>query len=77
MNSLDALEYVDANLQYMDDLRTNDENNRVTIEEIGQTTLERELKNDRDVRNGVKENNPNIANTEPREEPKGDQGNQD
>ena len=70
VSSSDALPYADADLQSMDEFAINDGNNRVTIEEIEQTTFEREIRN-REIRPELKENNPDITNTEIRDEPKG------
>jgi hypothetical protein len=69
VSSADALPYADADLQSMDEFAINDGNNRVTIEEIEQTTLEREI--NREIRPALKENTPNISNSEIRDEPKG------
>ena len=61
--------YADADLYSIDNFITDDDN-RITIEEIEQTTLERETTN-REYRTDFKENDPNITNTEVRDESKG------
>ena len=55
----------------MDGYKVNEDDNRVTIEEIEQTTLERETINREFIRSDPKENNPNLTNTETRSESKG------
>ena len=61
--------YADADLQSIDNFSI-DENNRILIEEIEQSTLEREVTN-REYRTDSKENNPNITNTGFKDESKG------
>ena len=61
--------YADADLQSIDNFSI-DENNRILIEEIEQSTLEREVTN-RKYRTDSKENNPNITNTDFKDESKG------
>ena len=73
---MDYLPYADADLEYRDDLNANKDSSKVTIEEIGQDTLDRELRKDSDHRSDMKENNPNATNTKCTDEPKGDYGDQ-
>ena len=61
--------YADADLQSIDNFSIEGDN-RITIEEIEQTTLEREITN-RELRTDFKENDPNLSNTETRDESKG------
>ena len=61
--------YADADLQSIDNFSIEGDN-RITIEEIEQTTLEREITN-REFRTDFKENDPNLNNTETRDESKG------
>ena len=61
--------YADADLQSIDNFSIEGDN-RITIEEIEQTTLEREITN-REFRTDFKENDPNLSNTETRDESKG------
>ena len=61
--------YADADLQSIDNFSIEGDN-RITIEEIEQTTLEREITN-REFRTDFKENDPNLSNTEARDESKG------
>ena len=61
--------YADADLQSIDNFSIEGDN-RITIEEIEQTTLEREITN-REFRTDFKENDLNLNNTETRDELKG------
>ena len=73
---MDRFPYVDDGPEYTDALNENDENDKVTIEEIGQRKLERKLCQDREPKPNVKATEPSKPGARTTNKPKGNKYNQ-